>query len=153
MTTTLRRYIRLAVVAALAAPAPAYAQLDPLLFLKNVQPNVILAVDTSNRMQRDADETWYDPGTYSKDAYEGVLGLPAGSVSKTYRRKFFELRHSNINDVNERFVAHSIGAVGDLQTTAYNAFGDAAGDRRQPHERALHPRANATGGAEHRHRQ
>jgi hypothetical protein len=110
------------VVAALAAPAPAYAQLDPLLFLKNVQPNVILAVDTSNRMQRDADETWYDPGTYSKDAYEGVLGLPAGSVSKTYRRKFFELRHSNINDVNERFVAHSIGAVGDLQTTAYNAF-------------------------------
>ena len=33
------------------APTPAYAQLDPLLFLKTTQPNVILAVDTSQRMQ------------------------------------------------------------------------------------------------------
>jgi len=36
----------------LAHPSPAAAQLDPLLFLKLAPPNVIVAVDTSNRMQR-----------------------------------------------------------------------------------------------------
>src|SRR4029079_9032314 len=33
----------------LAHPSPAAAQLDPLLFLKLAPPNVIVAVDTSNR--------------------------------------------------------------------------------------------------------
>lgn len=122
MIPTLTRCGRWALAIALLAPATASAQLDPLLFLKHTQPNVILAVDISNRMLRDADDTYYDAGTYSKDAYEAVLGLPAGSVSKTYRRKFFQLTHSNINDANERFLAPSMGAVGDLQTTAYNAF-------------------------------
>jgi biotin carboxyl carrier protein len=119
---TIRRSVRIALVAAVLAPAPAYAQLDPLLFLKNTQPNVILAVDTANRMQRDADDTYYDPGTYSKDAYETTLGMPAGSVTKTYRRKYYNLLHSNINDANERFTASSIGGVPDSQATAYAAF-------------------------------
>jgi hypothetical protein len=104
------------------APASAYAQLDPLLFLKinktsgfatASEPNVILAVDTAVRMQHDADNTYYDPGTYSKDAFEAVLGL-SGKVSKTYRRKFFSLVHSNFSDANERFISHHIEGVGDL---------------------------------------
>src|SRR6266545_4255113 len=45
--------------------SPAFAQLDPLLFLKNQQPNVVLVVETTNRMQRDADLTCYDPGEYN----------------------------------------------------------------------------------------
>ena len=122
MIPMLKRCVRLAVLGALLAPVPAYAQLDPLLFLKNTQPNVILAIDTSYRMQRDADDTYYDPGTYSKDAYEDPLDLPSGSVSKTYRRKFFELTHSNINDANERFLSTIIRAVGDQQSPAYATF-------------------------------
>jgi hypothetical protein len=110
------------VLGALLAPAPAYAQLDPLLFLKNTQPNVILAIDTSYRMQRDADDTYYDPGTYQKDAFEDAFDLAGGSVSKTYRRKFFELTHSNLNDANEKFLAAVIRGVGDQQGAAYATF-------------------------------
>jgi hypothetical protein len=122
MITTLKRCVRLAVLGALLAPVPAYAQLDPLLFLKNTQPNVILAIDTSYRMQRDADDTYYDPGTYQKDAFEHALDLPGGSVSKTYRRRFFELTPSNINDANEKFLSTVIRAVGDQQGLAYATF-------------------------------
>ena len=44
----------------LVMASPAAAQIDPLLFLKTAQPNVLLVVDTSNRMQRDAPA---DPST------------------------------------------------------------------------------------------
>ena len=53
--------------AVLARPEAVSAQLDPLLMIKKgtpatpVKPNVIFAVDTSSRMQHDADETYYDP--------------------------------------------------------------------------------------------
>ena len=122
MTMTINRCVRVALLAGVLAPTPAYAQLDPLLFLKTTQPNVILAVDTANRMQRDADNTYYDPGTWSKDAYETALGLASGNVTKTYRRKYVNLAHSNINDANERFTASRIDAVGDSQGLAYTTF-------------------------------
>ena len=48
----------------LAAAYPAFAQLDPLLFLKRTQPNVVFVVDTAERMQHDADGTYYDPAEY-----------------------------------------------------------------------------------------
>ena len=47
-----RRLLILAGV--LLSAAPASAQLDPLLFVKDTQPFVLLAVDVSNRMLRDA---------------------------------------------------------------------------------------------------
>jgi hypothetical protein len=117
MTTTLTRCLRLALVLGVLTPVPAYAQLDPLLFLKTTQPNVILAVDTGNRMQRDADDTYYDMGTWTKTGagFEGALGLATGEASTSYRRKFFTLAHSNINDANEKFTASRIAAVGDLE--------------------------------------
>jgi hypothetical protein len=34
--------------------APVYAQLDPTLFLKRTTPNVVIAIDMANRMERDA---------------------------------------------------------------------------------------------------
>src|SRR5712691_8834859 len=61
-------------VVVLAHPAPAAAQLDPLLFLKPSQPNVIVLVDVANRMQRDAPtgpanprttSNYYDPYVYT----------------------------------------------------------------------------------------
>ena len=67
MTKSFIRLAPLALVIGLATPAQALAQLDPLLFLKTasgatadltttatLRPNVIVAVDTSQRMQRDA---------------------------------------------------------------------------------------------------
>ena len=64
----------------LAAAAPVSAQVDPLLFLKTAPPNVILVVDTANRMQRSAPTNpatvatsiatshYYDPFIYTKNA-------------------------------------------------------------------------------------
>src|SRR5690349_21505723 len=72
------------IVSIVAWAAPAAAQVDPLLFMKlqgtngaNVgAPNVIIVLDTSNRMQRDAPtdpnnprttSTYYDPWLYPLD--------------------------------------------------------------------------------------
>ena len=85
----------------LFTPGEAFAQLDPLLFLKTasasmndltttatLRPNVIVAVDTSQRMQQDADGTYYDPGTYTVTGapYEAALGLQSGDALTSYRR-------------------------------------------------------------------
>ena len=89
---TCRRYVcvRAGVALALlaAADAPALAQVDPLLFMKTEQPNVVFVVDTSMRMQRGAStdpstpttsratSDYYDPNIYSRTGarWEGGLG-------------------------------------------------------------------------------
>src|SRR5438093_12674803 len=70
MQTNIRSYRWLtacgaALVALMAWPSPAAAQLDPLLFLKGNQPNVIVAVDVSNRMQRYTQTDTANPPTTS----------------------------------------------------------------------------------------
>jgi hypothetical protein len=118
MQTTTLRILSAALVVGVLYPATAHAQLDPLVFLKNTQPNVILAVDTANRMQRDPDNTFYDPGTYAKSdaAVESVLGLSSGEAAKAYRRKYFDLRYENPGMTSdEKFVTSTIKAVGDLE--------------------------------------
>jgi len=73
--------------------SPVHAQLDPTLFLKRSAPNVLLVVDTANRMERDApvesrqragDEHYYDPFTYSYTVggatWETVLGVAATNI-------------------------------------------------------------------------
>lgn len=139
MNTSTRRFAR-AVLALglLAGPAPAFAQLDPLLFLKtspltspelsttaSLRPNVILAVDTSQRMQQDADSTYYDPGIWTKTGalFEGILGL-AGSESATrYRRKYLDFEHLNVVLSGEpKFRSSHIDAVGDLESGYANFF-------------------------------
>jgi hypothetical protein len=104
----------------LAVPAPALAQLDPLLFLKTTQPNVILAVDLAQRMQVDADGTYYDVGTYPVTLlpHEAVLGLLPTEAASSYRRKYFALKHLNGSD---KFSTSRIEAVGDLES-AYATF-------------------------------
>src|SRR4051812_10087378 len=82
------------VAAGLARPSTAAAQLDPLLFLKLAPPNVIVAVDTANRMERSAPldpaspqttSTYYDPYIYSANlinaTMQAELGLPAGTTT------------------------------------------------------------------------
>src|SRR5262245_43322955 len=107
MTKSLIRLAPLAIVFGLVTPAQALAQLDPLLFLKTasastndltttatLRPNVIIAVDTSQRMQFDSQGTYYDPGTYTLSGadYEAALGLQSGDALKVYRRTYTNLR-------------------------------------------------------------
>src|SRR5436305_12831723 len=102
--TRIHRLAFLAAVTAgvLAHPTPAAAQIDPLLFLKPSQPNVIIAVDVANRMQRAATDasgvsTYYDPWIYTASAISATqqteLGLPVGTT--TYRRKYAGLTYIN----------------------------------------------------------
>jgi hypothetical protein len=112
--------VRVAVAAAaiVAFAPPAFAQLDPLLFLKNQAPNVIVVVESTNRMQRDADLVYYDPGRYTKTGalFEGVLGLAAGDAVSFYRRKYFDLVHTDpASSGGDKFDASHIDAIGDRE--------------------------------------
>ena len=99
------RRSRLTVSAASVAAAllwhvsPVYAQLDPTLFLKRSTPNILLVVDTANRMERDAPvdpanpyatSNYYDPFTYSYTvagaSWETLFGV--GATNATYRRRY-----------------------------------------------------------------
>ena len=77
--------------------ADAFAQLDPLLFIKRDTPNVVLAVDVRGTMLKDADGTYFDPQLYvwkksggAATGWETALGLQGdvniGSTTKNYRR-------------------------------------------------------------------
>ena len=99
-------------------PPSAQAQLDPLLFLKTTQPNVILVVDVSARMQMDGQGTYYDPGTYTKTGgvLESVLGLVSADALKTYRRMFSNLQHGNAPlGIGDKYTSSHIDAIGDLE--------------------------------------
>src|SRR5262245_34210544 len=85
-------------------PGTAQAQLDPLLFLKEKAPNVLLLVDVGERMQRDAPSdpsnpfgtsSYYDPFIYPFNAADaGVntsLGLDTTNTSSSYRRKYVSM--------------------------------------------------------------
>src|SRR2546427_11743992 len=97
---SMRRGAAAAALGILLCSAPASAQLDPLLFLKTTAPNVILVVDTGNRMQRDAPDpatgknSYYDPAIYNKDLSKlyqtTTLGISDGNTAAFYRRKYTE---------------------------------------------------------------
>src|SRR5688572_4386509 len=98
MNSAVHRIVQSALVlGALLLPVNAFAQLDPLLFLKTTQPNVLLLVDTADRMQYDADLVYYDPGTYTKTGalYEGPLGISASNTTTSYKRRYVGLTHRN----------------------------------------------------------
>lgn len=122
--TTFARLAVAALIVGVIAPTPAFAQLDPLLFLKTTQPYVILAVDTSSRMQRDADLAYYDPRPYAKTGalFEGILGLNATDAASAYYRKYRDFSHENPTEsAPEKFVASKIRVVGDRQA-GYTTF-------------------------------
>src|SRR2546426_8207132 len=101
---SMRRGAAAAALGILLCSAPASAQLDPLLFLKTTAPNVILVVDTGNRMQRDAPtdpsttssslstSNYYDPAIYNKDLTKPyqttTLGISNGNTANFYRRRY-----------------------------------------------------------------
>src|SRR5207248_3202820 len=101
---SMRRGAAAAALGILLCSAPASAQLDPLLFVKTTAPNVILVVDTSNRMQRDAPtdpsttsssistSNYYDPAIYNRDLTKtwqtNTLGISIVNTAAFYRRKY-----------------------------------------------------------------
>ena len=112
------------------APETAFAQLDPLLFLKRSIPslttiqhraNVLLAVDTAPRMQYDGHGHYYDPADYpTGNAYDSVLGVNGTNTAVAYRRKYYDLTWSSSGP--QILDTTHIGIVGDRQGTAWESF-------------------------------
>jgi hypothetical protein len=103
----------------LLVASPAFAQLDPLLFLKTTDVHVLLAVDTSARMQYDADGNYYDPFDYPVgDAPSATLDVGPNTAAAHYRRVYEQLRFSDA----EGDIAARITAVGDLEVARYSNF-------------------------------
>jgi hypothetical protein len=127
---------RLALAAGFTAAldiAPVSAQIDPLLFLKGTQPNVIVAVDTATRMQRDAPtdpadpqrtSNYYDTALYPFSVLDAdvntSLGLSPANASSYYRRKYVGLQYAD-SASSDKFVTDHIAAVGD-KDSAYGSF-------------------------------
>ena len=148
MSHRLSRVRLTAIVAAIAASTtPAFAQLDPLFFMRgqaatsttpNMAPNVVFLVDTSNRMQRDAatdltnattatsTSTYYDPFIYTRSGalYEGPLGVSDANTNAAgtgkYRRKYVNLAFTSGS--GDKFTATTIQIKGDKESD-YNRFG------------------------------
>jgi PQQ enzyme repeat len=71
----------------------AFAQLDPLLFIKRVPPTVIVVFDTSMRMLEDGNGNWYDPNFYVVSDDPAVMPAFSGiGAAKTYRRVYRNLQ-------------------------------------------------------------
>ena len=99
--------------------------LDPLLFLKRTQtpgatpapsqPNVLLMVDTANRMQRDQDNNYRDNNVYSRTgaAYELSLNVTALNTASKYRRKYVNLVNTDTGGGSDKFTADTISIVRD----------------------------------------
>lgn len=106
--------VRVLVGCSLWLTTPAYAQLDPILFLQRARPTVILAVDTADRMAFGADGTYYDPFTYQVTGaeWEATLGVSPSNSSARYRRKYEMLDFLPIGNL-DRFSANRVSIVGD----------------------------------------
>jgi hypothetical protein len=111
----------------LLTASAASGQVDPINFLKPTQPNVLIMVDTANRMQRDAptDNTnqttsrstsnYYDPILYTKTGavWEPTLGVAAGNTTASYRRKYMSMTWANGG--GDKFDATSVRVTGDRE--------------------------------------
>src|SRR5262249_74058 len=123
-------------LALLVSPREAAAQLDPLLFLKRAntpangqtgKPNVLIAVDTSLRMQRDTNGDYRDDNVYKYAdpilAWETALGIIPGThvaPAGTLRRKYVNLQF--ISSSGDKYSADRIEIVGDRQNPDYGLF-------------------------------
>ena len=126
----------------------AVAQLDPLLFLKRVPPNVIIVLDTSFRMLDDGEGDYYDPHTYTSSGTDLVAQSFGLSNGTAYRRRFTKLTFNSSVTGAGRYSAETIVVVPELssqygdfwkptrfqvardgikQAVAENSFVDAAG--------------------------
>ena len=121
---------RMAGVAVLAGSvlghaSPAEAQLDPLLFLKRLPPNVIVVVDTSPSMLEDGDGNFYDPNTYAvgDDRLAAFLMRVNTRRATHYRRVYEDLGYEGQITPTGKYTATTITAVSN-DDADYAAFWD-----------------------------
>jgi hypothetical protein len=113
----------LCAAALLWGPTRAYAQVDPLLFLQRNKPNIIIAVDVANRMQRDSNGAYYDAYNYPRTGaiWEELIGVSSGSSSSLYRRYYPGLAHTDASLFGDRYAATAVWGIGD-RLTGYSSF-------------------------------
>src|SRR5688500_9417432 len=122
MNTTMRTQIAVLVLLAVTGVVrDAAAQLDPLLYLKKTKPNILVGIETTNRMQRDVYNDYIDGNIYRRlgvvaAPWEAGLGLSDLNTAATYRRKFVGLIHTDpAASGGDKFDADHIEAVGDRE--------------------------------------
>src|SRR5258705_9926544 len=123
---TVARALLMAIAGLAVAPPDAAAQLDPLLLLEQKAPNIIVVVDTANRMQRDQDGNYRDAHVYTRIGapYERAIGIRDANTSSggSYRRMYVNLHGAP----GDGFTADRISTTGDRET-GYATFDDRAG--------------------------
>lgn len=106
----------------------AFAQLDPLLFIKRVPPTVIVVFDTSMRMLEDGSGNLYDPNFYVVADDPAVMpAFPAinPATTKTYRRVY---RNLAATGGTPKYTADSIAATAAVWDPANALTSNAAAD-------------------------
>ncbi|HET9371633.1 MAG TPA: hypothetical protein VFO19_15335 [Vicinamibacterales bacterium] len=100
----------LAMAGVFAAVQPAAAQIDPLIALKRLPPNVVVVVDTSFRMLDDGDGNYYDPYTYNR-ADDTSAAAALGVSSAQYRRIYQSLLFEATQTPSNKYLTANIVAV------------------------------------------
>lgn len=122
MVSTFHR-ARLASTCAIVAGAlalstvTAFAQLDPLAFVKRLPPTVIVVLDTSFTMLTDGDGHYYDPNTYFTANDPAVAAAMGVGTAARYRRIYRSLQFQSAN----KYEAPDIVAVPD-SAAGYSDF-------------------------------
>src|SRR6476646_2570480 len=111
-----------------AAPRVAEAQLDPLLIVKRSVPStttpqyrthILMAVDTSLRMQYDGSGTYYDPFNYAVgNTWDTTLAVPGAATKYCRAYKTFQFTGSG----SPKFEASTIGVSDCSTATLWSSF-------------------------------
>jgi hypothetical protein len=88
----------------------ARAQLDPLLALKKIPPNVIIVLDTSFRMLDDGNGNIYDVKTYSQAA-DPIVATALGVSATSYRRIYQGLLFDTVQSTTAKYLTTNIVPV------------------------------------------
>jgi len=94
-----------------AMASPAQAQLDPLIGVKRLPPNVIVVLDTSLPMLFDGDGNYYDVKTYARTDDASVGSSFGLSGNAQYRRKYVGLAYEATQSATSKFYASDIVAT------------------------------------------
>jgi hypothetical protein len=116
-----RSFVAALVVGGLLGIAPgAFAQIDPLLPVKRIPPNVVVVVDTSFRMLDDGNGDYYDPKTYNRSD-DVFVANALGVSTQTYRRIYRGLLFDPVSASSRKYLATNISAVASSAAT-YSTF-------------------------------
>jgi hypothetical protein len=99
---------------------PAAAQLDPLIGLKRLPPNVVIVMDTSVRMMTDGNGNYYDIKTYTKTD-DATVSSALGITAPQYRRIYQTFAYESTQNARTKFSATNIVAVQSTDA-GYSSF-------------------------------